>query len=119
MKKLLGAVLMLLFVIWNGTVYYSDKPITVVWDSPPGVQWEVKTVLVTDRVMQEFPLGIVSTPQVVVQRPRSGFFEVWVKDVRDTEWSKSSDAAVATVGGTAREWRLFFTIPAPGSGGIE
>lgn len=70
-------------------------------------------------IKQEFNLGTISTSQFILQRPRVGWFEFWLKDHSDSVWSKSTDPLVATVNGVPMGWRIFFDVPAPGGGGIE
>lgn len=136
LKKALFTALLAVFLVcsvveatlWDTALYLAGESVTVGWTrGTAGDQWEIYEVYAVweghQGVRGEYHIGDTEALEIVVPRPRVGFFFIKVRarasDGRTSEWAISTDPNHATVDGVPRGWRIYFYLPAPGSGGVE
>ena len=133
-KSILIAVLAVLLCLgtatatqWNEALYLAESAVTVAWDrTTEGDQAESYEIVAVwegpQGIRGEFAVGSTAELQIVVSRPRVGFFSVKVRAVNEegetSDWAISTDPSRALVDGQPRGWRVYFFLPAPSDGGI-
>lgn len=119
---------LLAVVLWSEALYQAGDSVLFAWErSTEGTQAESYDVVAVwegaSGIRQEFPIGATENLQMIVQRPRVGFFHFKVRAKNDqgevSPWALSTDPEKAKVDGVPRGWRVYFELTAPPSGGIS
>lgn len=111
---------------FDGAEYEATVSVTFAWDSQ-GTQnyFDVRGLWTDPTTSKEYSFGPTTATELIVERPRSGHFELQVRACNDSgtpgdkgddtcsDWSRSTDSNVATVNGQPKAWRVFFKLPAP------
>jgi len=100
----------------QGTLYLTEGPVTVGWNSVSGAEfYKIELVLIDPVPETTFDFGQTTATQMVLNRPRSGHFKVRVAacNADGCAWSESIDPAYATVDGQPEAWWIFFKTPSP------
>ena len=118
---------LLAIVLWSEALYVTNDSVLFAWDrTTEGDQAETYEVVVVwegaSGVRQEFAVGETEALQMLIERPRVGFFSFKVR-ARNVEgvvsdWAVSTDPDKAIVDGLPRGWRVFFELGAPSGGGV-
>jgi hypothetical protein len=128
-RRIAALVITALFavILWQEALYITNGPVTMAWDRGTPVENGPESYVVVavwegvSGAKQEFPLGETAELQMVIQRPRTGFFHFKVKaknSTAESAWAISTDPNAAKVDNLPRGWRVFFEVSAPGGGGI-
>lgn len=119
MKRLLDfTILLLAVVLWDGLTYLTYDPVIIQWDPPSGAV-DTYDVRVTEwnRTIPATYDFTTTTHAITIQRPSSGWFEIWVRGRNSSgaaEWAKST-----VLEDTGGRWLIYWDVPPVGSGGIE
>ena len=114
-------------VVYFGT---TDQEITVSWDhnEPHPDRYEVRLFHVERKTNEQAGIGGTAGNNLTFRLPRSGHFVVTVRACMDSvtavpdcdappccsEWSESTDPAVAAVNGDPRGWWIYGYVAPPG-----
>jgi hypothetical protein len=113
----LSLCLVLLPVVAEAAVLYTaGTSVTLAWDDDQTDIEQYEVILIRDKTGVQYGPYVTATKVLVVNRPKSGIYEVRVRSLRGgaySDWHSSIDDFAMLKTGVRGKWKVFFKLLGP------
>ena len=112
----LACILLIPIAAQGAVLYTAGASVTLAWDDDQIDIESYEVVLIRDVTGVQYGPYIISTKTIIINRPKSGKYEVRVRGLREGQystWHSSLDDQAMLKTGVKGKWKVFFKLLGP------